>query len=253
MNNTVFILSHQDDEFGVFESIHNSIQNKNNVYIFFMTNGVIGKSISKNMCSNRDLESLTVLKKLGIKKQNIIFFGRKNDIPTCFLYKNLDNAYKKLDQFLNKLNGNLTIFTHAYEGGNEDHDACNILILKLIRKNKKIKSAFQFPLYHALSLFYYKVQSALKINGKIIYVKSSFMRRIKFIIYLFNYKSQLKVWVGLYPFLILNLLFRKYYILQNIRKDFIIKRPHHGKLLYEKFRNLNYSDLKLRFDKFLDN
>ena len=253
MNNIFFILSHQDDEFGVFESIYKSIQKKNKIYIFYMTNGEIGRYIDKNKFSRRDKESLKVLKKLGIRKQNIIFFGRKNNIPTCCLFKNLNKAYKILDQFFTKIGGNLTIYTHAYEGGNEDHDACNILISKLLKNNKNIKFAYQFPLYHAFSFFYYKVQNALKINGKIIYVKSNFLQRIKFISYLFYYKSQFKVWIGLYPFLISNLLLRNYFILQKMNKNFIIRRPHRGKLLYEKFRNVSFSDLKLRFDRFLNN
>lgn len=251
MNKVIFIFSHQDDEFGVFESIRNATQNKDNVYIFYMTNGVVGKNISKNKYSNRDKESLAVLLRLGVKKKNIIFFGRKNNIPTCSLYKNLDSTYKKINKFINRLGGNLTLFTHAYEGGNEDHDACYILILKLFRNNKNIKFAFQFPLYHALSIFYYKVQNALKINGKPIYVKSNFVQRIKFLNYLFYYKSQLRVWVGLYPFLIINLLFRNYFVLQKINKNFILRKPHHGELLYEKFRDIKFIDLRLKFDKFL--
>ncbi len=231
----------------------NQFKKKNNIYIFYMTNGVISKNIDKNKLSRRDKESLKVLKKLGVKEKNIIFFGRKNNIPTCCLYKNLGKAFRILNQFFMKIRGNSTIYTHAYEGGNEDHDACNILISKLIKNNKNIKFAYQFPLYHAYSFFYYKVQNALKTNGKIIYIKSTFLQRLKFISYLFYYKSQLKVWFGLYPFLIYNLIFRNYYILQKMNKNFIAKRPHQGKLLYEKFRDVSFSDLKIKFDKFLNN
>ena len=41
MKNVVFILCHQDDEFGVFASIKTAIEKKENVFIFYMTSGVI--------------------------------------------------------------------------------------------------------------------------------------------------------------------------------------------------------------------
>ena len=250
MKNIVFILCHQDDEFGVFASIKTAIEKKENVFIFYMTSGVIKKTIPKNVISKRDKESLSVLLRLGVKRKNIFFLGRKNNIPTCYLHKNLEKAYKKLREFLKKLNGSITLITHAYEGGNEDHDSCNIIVLKIIKNFKKIISAYQFPLYNNSSFLYYSVQKPLPNNGKILRIKSSLPNRLKFIIYLFHYKSQLKVWIGLYPFLIFGLLFRNYFILQKMNKKFIIKKPYEKKLLYEKFRNTTYSDLKLRFDKF---
>ena len=70
--------------------------------------------------------------------------------------------------------------------------------------------------------------------------------------YLFEYKSQLKVWFGLYPFLVFNLLFRNYYFLQKINKNFKVIKPHKGRLLYEKFRNSRFEALRFNFIKFLN-
>ena len=67
MKNSIFIFSHQDDEFGVFEPIRNAIKQGHNVIVYYMTNGKINKSIPKNILYHRDLESLKVLKKLGVK------------------------------------------------------------------------------------------------------------------------------------------------------------------------------------------
>ena len=95
------------------------------------------------------------------------------------------------------------------------------------------------------------VQKPLKINGKSIKIRVSFNNKIKYIKYLFFYKSQIKVWVGLYPFLIFNFLTRNFYYLQEINKNFLVKRPHDGKLLYEKFRDSKFQNLKLNFLNFL--
>ena len=76
IKNSVFILSHQDDEIGIFEPLRLAIKNKENVIVFYMTSGSIIKEISKNKLFHRDQESLYVLKKFGVKNKNIIFFGR---------------------------------------------------------------------------------------------------------------------------------------------------------------------------------
>jgi len=252
MKNSIFILSHQDDEIGIFESIRLAVENKENVVVFYMTNGIINRSIPKEELFHRDKESLMVLKKIGIKEKNIIFFGRLNNIATCSLYKKLEFAYLEIAKFLKTLNGDIKLFTHAYEGGNEDHDSCNILVLKIIKNFNNINSAFQFPFYNAnTSIFFYTVQKTLKINGEVLKIKTSFANRIKYIRYLFYFKSQLKVWIGLYPFLIFNFITRNYYLLQKIDKNFFIQKPHQGTLLYEKFRNTHYTSLEAAFIKFL--
>ncbi len=250
--NSVFIFSHQDDEIGIFETLNKSIQNKENIIIFYMTSGEVNKSISTKKIFHRDKESLSVLRKFGIKEKNIIFFGRKNNIRTCALHKKLNFSYKELSNFLSNIKGDIKIYTHAYEGGNEDHDSCFILVLKLFKKLKNIKSAYQFPFYNAYSrLFYYSVQKPLKINGEVIKVKVSLKNKIRYISYLFFYKSQTRVWVGLYPFLIFNFLIRNYYYLQRINKKFLVKKPHNGILLYERFRNSKFQNLRLNFLNFL--
>ena len=50
---------------------------------------------------------------------------------------------------------------------------------------------------------------------------------------LFFYKSQLKIWFGLYPFIIFHYIFFGYNLLCPLNTSKIIKRPHSGKLLYE--------------------
>lgn len=252
MTNCIFILSHQDDEIGIFESISSAVKRNENVYIFFMTSGFIDNKIECSKYTIRDKESIKVLKKIGVKVEKIFFFGRLNNIKTLSLHHNLKISYKKLKNFIKNLNGNIKLFTHAYEGGNPDHDSCNILILNILRNSKKLINAYQFPFYNANSrLLPYVVQKPLKINGPLIKIYSTFSNRLKYLTYLFYYKSQKKVWFGLYPFLIKNLLFKNYFLLQKINKNFIIKKPHAGKLLYEKFGYSKFYEIRSNFLKFL--
>ena len=162
-------------------------------------------------------------------------------------------AFNKLKKFFNTLSGDTKIYTHAWEGGNEDHDACNILIKCILYKSKRKLKCFQFPLYNANSkIFYYQVQKTLKENGKIRKIKANFYNRMKYIKYLFFYKSQLRVWVGLYPFLITNLIFKQSIQIQYLNKNIKFKRPHKGLLLYEKFKRCNYKEFKQTMNLFLN-
>ena len=68
--------------------------------------------------------------------------------------------------------------------------------------------------------------------------------RINFIKLLFNYRTQLKIWIGLYPFIITYYLFKKYLFLEKLDISNIVKRPHTGELLYEKRKFCKFSDLK---------
>ena len=245
IKNSVFILSHQDDEIGIFEPLRLALKNKENVIVFYMTSGSIIKEISKNRLFHRDQESLSVLKKFGVKNKNIIFFGRINNIPTCRLYRKMDIAYIQLLKYLKKCDGKIKLYTHAWEGGNEDHDACNILIKKILHKLKNVDKAYQFSLYNAdANFFYYQVQKIFRKNGKVYKIKTAFINRLKYITYLFYYTSQIKVWIGLYPFIITNLLFNRFYVLQNLNNNLKFQRPHQGKLLYEKFKRCEYPEFK---------
>ena len=69
--------------------------------------------------------------------------------------------------------------------------------------------------------------------------------------YLFYYKSQIRIWVGLYPFIIFNLLFKGYYYLQKINKERNYKKPHCGKLLYEKFKRCDYNTFRKKLINFI--
>ena len=211
-----------------------------------MTSGM-HKNINKNEKNHRDLESIEVLSRFGIEQKNIFFLGRKLSINNNKLYKSMDKAYNELFQIIKNIKGKKIIFTHALEGGHEDHDACFYLAKLIFFKNKSIYNAYQFPAYNGKKMPYifFKVFSRITENGKIFKKKFKFQDRLKFIYLLFFYKSQKKIWFGLYPFVIFKFLFSKTDLIQEINKKIKIRRPHDGKLLYEK---RGFCDYKL-FEK----
>ncbi len=239
----IYLLAHQDDEFGCFAKLDKDIM-MHNTYIFFLTNG--GNSSQNISISIREKESLKVLKRLGLKSKNIFFIGRELKIDHYTLYLNLKIVYKKILKKITKIGEPNSIITHAWEGGHEDHDACNLIGRKIAHKYKIIDKSFQFSQYNAFktNLIFFRIFNPInKVGGKIFY--SKFKKRLLYIKLLFIYKSQIKTWFGLYPFIFFHYLFKGFNYFEKLNKDKFIKKPHRKKLLYEirkfcsfkKFRN----------------
>ena len=237
-----YLFAHQDDEFGIFIQLKKDA-NINNTFIFYLTSGT-NKNINKNKLYLRDKESIKSLTDLGIKKKNIIFVGRKLQIKHNKLYFNVKKIMKFFDNYISTFNKPYVIYTHSWEGGHEDHDTCN-LIARKIRSKYKIKNCYQFPLYNSYktSIIFFKVFNPInQRNIKKIY--SSIKNRFYFVKLLFNYKSQIKTWVGLYPFIIFHYIFKGYNIIEKLNSSKKIKKPHKGELLYERRKYCKFTKIK---------
>lgn len=241
-----YFFAHQDDEFGIFIQIKKEIK-KNELFIFYLTSGT-DEEINKNKLYIRDKESIKTLTSLGIKKKNIFFIGRKLGIKHNKLYLNAKKVTHFLENFISNTHKPSSIYTHSWEGGHEDHDTCN-LITRRIRKKFKIKNCYQFSLYNAFntSILFFKVFNPIhKKNIKKIF--APIFDRIFFIKLLFNYTSQFKIWIGLYPFVISHYFFKGFNYIEDLDNNFTIKRPHKGELLYEKRNFCKFSKLKKKTD-----
>ena len=247
----IYLFAHQDDEFGCFAKLDKDILS-DNAYVFFLTSG--GNNLIYNRLSRRDKESLHVLRKLGLKKRNVFFIGRELKIDHFTLYLNLNRVYKTVKKKITQIGKPYSIITHSWEGGHEDHDACNLIGRKIANDFNIIKKSYQFSLYNAFktNLIFFKIFNPInKFNGKKIY--SKFTRRLFYISLLFNYKSQVKIWVGLYPFIIYHYLFKGFIFFEELNRDKYIKRPHKNELLYEIRKFCNFKKFKNKSKFFLIN
>ena len=247
----IIVLAHQDDELFIYNRIIN-FNYKKDIYVFYMTSGM-NINLNKTKYNKRDLESISVLKKLGVSKKNIFFLGRKLSINNNQLYINLHKAFNELVINLKSIKGNKIVYTHSLEGGHEDHDACNYLIRVANFKYKFFCECYQFSAYNGKNLpfIFFKVLSPITENGKIHNKKYKFFDRFKFIYFLFFYTSQLKIWIGLYPFIIFKYLFYKTDSIQTIERNISIRKPHKGKLLYEKRGYCTYKKFKKKILNFV--
>ena len=249
--NIFYLFAHQDDEFGTFIKLEKDAI-KNNTFIFYLTSGE-DKKTKKKVNSRRDNESLNVMQKLGIKKKNIFFLGSKYQIEHNKLYLNIDYIYNKILVTSKSIGKPDSIVTHSWEGGHEDHDASNLIGRKVAKKFKITEKSTQFSLYNSYntSLLYFKVfNPIIKSKGEKLF--TNLKKRIFYIKLLFVYKSQIKIWVGLYPFIIFHYLFKGYNFIEKLNSDNFIRKPHHYSLLYERRNFCTFKKFKSKTKFFLN-
>ena len=160
-----YIFAHQDDEFGTFVKLEKDIK-KNNTFVFYLTTGSNKKN--KKMFL-RNQESIKTLISLGLSKKKIFFIGRNLNINQNKLYLNMDKVYLNLIKIIKKIGRPNSVITHSWEGGHEDHDACNLIGRKIAFRHNIINNCMQFSLYNSYETFliYFNVFNPIeKKNGK---------------------------------------------------------------------------------------
>ena len=227
----LFFFAHQDDEVGVFQRILDCRAWGMRVICAYLTDGQTGKV----QASQRNAESIHVLSQLGVAREDIIFAGENLGISDGHLALNLSTADQWISQWIAGIENISLIHVLAWEGGHHDHDALNALVTTIAADNGLLDRLYQFPLYNAAGcpapLF--RVLTPLKANGVEVQTRISWSNRIKFLTYCLSYPSQMKTWIGLFPFVCLYMGFAGTQKLQPVSLARNLERPHSGPLYYE--------------------
>lgn len=241
----IYLFAHQDDEFFCIPLIKKDVAQGERSLIFYLTSGNGGKATPEQ----RNRESLKVLSELGVNKKNIIFLGTDYDVPDGRLYENVELIYERLKFHLNtQLENICNIYIPCYEGGHQDHDVISWMACRL--RKLYSSSVYQFPLYNAYNTLtpFFGVMNLIE-SQTMSTLKMEFS--FKDLLYLRFYKTQLKTWVGLAPFVFLRLLKSQYVNLIEFRESYLLSKPHDGTLLYERRTDKRYLQLKPLMKKFL--
>ena len=245
----IFLFAHQDDESGVFYEINRLINEKKRVVIIYLTSGHhLG-----HPSPIRDNESAHVLSKMGISSDNVFFLGRNLSIPDGKLPEYLDTALEGVTNIIDKIGKPSVIYTLAWEGGHQDHDAAHLIAAAIGSLFDILPNCYQFPLYTGANLrsIFFKLFSPLLENGVIVRHRIAWRDRARFIAYCFLYPSQKKTWLGLFPFFLFHYIFFGTQILQPISIFRLQQAPHAGVLLYERRGFYQYQNFSKYADIFI--
>ena len=242
----IFLFAHQDDETGTLQKILDEIQNGRKVLCVYLTNDVKNTEVT----ARRNRESVTVLTKLGIARDNIIFAGAELNIHDGDLLNHLAAARLWLEKFLSRQQSISTIYLPAWEGGHHDHDALHALGITVAAHARLEEQTQQFPLYNAFNCFgpFFRVLLPLTANGPITSTKVSWSNRFRFLRYCLSYPSQATSWIGLFPFMFLHYIIWGVQFTQPVSITRIQQRPHSAPLYYERRNYCKYEYLRQQID-----
>lgn len=236
---SLFLLAHQDDEFGAFDVIRCAAVQGRAICAYF-TDGAADSDANR-----RNQESLAVLQRLGVRAEDVHFLGQANDIPDGRLFEHLEVAAAAFAQLLSQVDEDARIYIPAWEGGHHDHDGLHAVATLLLLERGMLDHAQQFPLYHARGCIgpLFRVMAPLTDNGVVTSTRLRWGNRLRYLRHCLRYPSQARSWFGLFPFVLLAMLLRGRQTLQPVDAERVRQRPHPGKLYYEKRGFLDYDKL----------
>ncbi|MCB1707909.1 MAG: PIG-L family deacetylase [Halioglobus sp.] len=228
----LFLFAHQDDEYGVYPVLEQLVSQGEAISVSYLTSGTLDGQRS----DRRNRESTGVLARLGIANRHIHFLGAELGFPDGKLLQHLEPAARAVLSLFDNGNAPTRIFTPAWEGGHQDHDATYIIACYLAQRFSCLNTSRQFPLYHGHGLpgSLWHTFSPLAENGPVESHQISWRQRLRYLHLCLLYRSQWLTWMGLYPMYALNLVTRGRQYLQPLRPERLNSRPHPGPCLYER-------------------
>ena len=244
----VFLLAHQDDEFGAFFAIEEAVGGGARVLCLYLTDGGYGGQETKR----RDDESRNVLRRLGVAEADIHFIGTNEGYGDTFLYTRLDEALRSVELILGPLDQIRLLYIPAWEGGHRDHDAVHLIGAAYALGAGVLDAVRQFPLYRASpNIIGFALLKPLAENGPIQTSLIPWAKRFRYLRLTFLYGSQWIFWVGLFPALLHSYCSKGAQETQRLSVARLFERPHAGTLLYERYGRINHETFRTTVAPFI--
>jgi LmbE family N-acetylglucosaminyl deacetylase len=237
----LFLFAHQDDEFGVFQRIEECRHLGLRVACAYLTSGATASASA----GTRNAESLAVLEKLGVAREDVVFAGQLLEIGDACLPLHLEQAHAWLRGWVAGFACVESLHAPAWEGGHHDHDALHALAVTVAQERQLLPSTYQFSLYQAAGLPgpLFRVLAPLPQNGTSTHRKIDWRARRRYLGYCRSYPSQRGSWIGLFPCVLWHYLVRGTQALQPVSPARLAERPHPGPLYYEKRRFFSWDEM----------
>lgn len=243
----LFLFPHQDDETGIFHILQILLSKGKEVHCFFFVSDPF-------LSLTRNYESESVLLRIGVPQENIHFIGSEKHLPDGRLIDYLDYLYQWLVNWIASQNSFCALYLPAWEGGHPDHDALHAVGVAAALHHNMLHDTYQYPLYNSYQCrgTLFRVLFPLPSNGQHNKFRIPLKKRIKYLSYCLSYPSQLKAWIGLFPFFLLHFIFNGNQSLQSVSVSRLFERPHEGKLYYVKRKFCNEAYFVRKINLFLN-
>lgn len=246
---TLVMLAHQDDELGILSEIEASLARGDRVVCAYMTSGAwAGVSAEQ-----RNGESRAALTALGVPPGDIRFVGGEEGIGDGRLVEQLDTALAAVMRIVEEIGKVDRIFLHAWEGGHQDHDAVHLVGLALARQLGLVAETRQFPLYRSPGVEgRIAFKAPLTANGPVERHRIPVSARVRYLLSLRHYPSQLRVMAQLAPRFLWDFIVDGCQKLQPVSERRVKERPNEGTMLYEQWGLYTYDRFRQAATRFVE-
>jgi LmbE family N-acetylglucosaminyl deacetylase len=232
------LLAHQDDELGVLSEIEAALARGERVVCAFLTSGAFAGVSAER----RNGESRAALSALGVPLGDIRFVGAEVGIGDGRLVEHLDTALAAVGRLTREVGPVHRILLHAWEGGHQDHDAVHLVGLALAHEHGLVAATRQFPLYRSPGVDgRIAFKAPLAANGPIERHRIPVLARVRYLLALRHYPSQLRVMAQLAPRFLWDFVVDGSQKLQPVSEQRVRERPNEGTMLYEQWGLYTYA------------
>lgn len=247
---SLFILAHPDDELAFSPLLDALAAARRAIRLVYLTDGATRGVTS----ATRNAETISALGHLGIAASHAHFLGQTVGIADGQLHRHLDDAFHALKGLSDTWGSIDHIYSFAWEGGHEDHDAALIVAAAFASAGQCTGNLWQLPFYRASDVFpapVYTLAAPLSENGAVVPLPiSARQRRLPRELIRF-YPSQRRTFLGLGPLIIWHSLTRSHLPLQPLNPDRLRQRPTARPLLYERRSGISFDEFDALSQAFL--
>lgn len=244
---TLFLLAHQDDEIAYLLRISSELSHQGKVSVVYLTDGQ-GKNVT---AKTRNMETLRCLESIGVSAEDVYFLGSEHHIPDAKLVDHIDRAFSFLMDWSKDLKFD-RIYTLAWEGGHQDHDATHLIALAMAKQKGLESQVYEASLYQGFRCpkKFFRMFSPLRRKTEFEIRTFSLFEAFSWFFKIRFFPSQKITWMALGPLLLINLIFERSEIFQRAKITSILQRPHEGLLLYEAHGRMTYEQFCRKTESF---
>jgi N-acetylglucosamine malate deacetylase 1 len=216
--NILFVFAHQDDEIAGATRMLRAVRNGDHVQCVYLTDGAF-----RVPAAIRNEESRRALARIGVTG---IRFGA---FPDGNLPEHVSEALAFLESQVAHVD---QVYTLAWEGGHQDHDAAHLVALAFAQRRGI--PCYEMPLYngHRSPRSFFRVMHPFGDGWT--KRRISFADGLRVVALLPLYRSQRKTWMGLLPELFLKLVIARREFVRDADPERVKSKPHDGLLFYER-------------------
>jgi len=244
----LFVVAHQDDEYFMSTRIAWELRQGHRVLYACLTDGAIRGAGTEQ----RNAESTRMLTQLGLAAADLFFIGSSRSIPDAGLHRHFGRGLEGLRDTFGSTELD-AIFTIAYDGGHQDHDAAHVITVVFSRERGIVENTFQMPLYNGYGRRwrFFRVGHPLPANGPVEMRSLSGESMWAHVSLRRHYPSQRIPLLGLFPGHWIRLCLQRREVVQRVDPLRILERPHDGPLYYERRGRLTFDEFRASRDAFL--